>query len=656
MKNLSYFRIDFFKFHLRRLESTKENPQLIKLIKMILDENSDQASFIHETANMFSKVLNEAENEDYFAMPLELNWFLGICYQFGLTSFKPKNALESFESSAALGHAPSQYMLGTLYGTGIKENNEIIVQKDLKKSFSFYKQAADNGSAEAQDVLGHMYLGKAEYLEYSIKKDIKKGLEFFNLASEQGYAPAKYEIAMYYGIGNPEAGIQKDEKVQADYLEQAANLDYAKAEYSLGICYQLGQGRKQNASLALKFQQRAAEHRFPGGLVGLGVLKLLGMDGVPDIKCTEEYFQTAIKINLDGLDGLGALGTACQNLGAIYTKEFYLAKNLKRAILLYQAMAELGVEHATNTLQNYGVQALKDGILYIPPLKEALSFYQKRNDMVLTGFAYQMGLGTPQDLTQAVTCYKEAIQEGQAECYWDLYLCLRMMQWLGMDKVREYFKELYVELQLLEHSDKTKTSFKSQALQCLGFFYEHGAPHFKTDIFKAFECYQKAASIDDSKYIFLKFCDYSHVHAHMHAIDSANKVTHFPTTISELITQYSIEPRKITILPDAGKENKNENVNENSSKKRKENLTPLRDALRKCMSKKDNLLPIPELALRRAAADSKIDIAEKLIEIVNDLDINQPGASGETALMWAEKSKSDRKGEMVSLLKKHMNR
>lgn len=70
----------------------------------------------------------------------------------------------------------------------------------------------------------------------------------------------------------------------------------------------------------------------------------------------------------------------------------------------------------------------------------------------------------------------------------------------------------------------------------------------------------------------------------------------------------------------------------------KRNVTALITVLKQCRtSKNGDGLPDPELAFRRAAATGKLDVLKALLELVKDIDINQPGSeSGKTAIMYAQ--------------------
>lgn len=77
---------------------------------------------------------------------------------------------------------------------------------------------------------------------------------------------------------------------------------------------------------------------------------------------------------------------------------------------------------------------------------------------------------------------------------------------------------------------------------------------------------------------------------------------------------------------------------ENMMNRDVKDLDALIELLKKCQIKKDGqTLPTPELAFRRAAALGSIDMLDKLINLVKDLNINAPGLeSGKTALDFAQ--------------------
>lgn len=75
-----------------------------------------------------------------------------------------------------------------------------------------------------------------------------------------------------------------------------------------------------------------------------------------------------------------------------------------------------------------------------------------------------------------------------------------------------------------------------------------------------------------------------------------------------------------------------------------ENTAEVISVLNQCKTNVDgNQLPAPELALRRAANAGRLDLVQKLVNNVKDLNINEPGpTSGKTALDFAEE-----KGHLV---------
>ena len=86
--------------------------------------------------------------------------------------------------AAEQGDAEAQYMVGKCYLTGEgTEKNKII-------AFRWFKKSAEQGHAKAQYETGRCYLeGKGTEVE---------SLEWYKKAAEQGYAEAQYKVGNAY--------------------------------------------------------------------------------------------------------------------------------------------------------------------------------------------------------------------------------------------------------------------------------------------------------------------------------------------------------------------------------------------------------------------------------------------------------------------------
>ncbi len=80
-------------------------------------------------------------------------------------------------------------------------------QRDFALALSLWKPLADQGSAEAQTLLGAMY-----WQGEGVPRDHTEAARLYLLAAEQGYARAQYNIGFMYGFGE---GIPPQDDGQA---------------------------------------------------------------------------------------------------------------------------------------------------------------------------------------------------------------------------------------------------------------------------------------------------------------------------------------------------------------------------------------------------------------------------------------------------------
>ncbi len=97
-------------------------------------------------------------------------YFLGVCYEFGLGVTKdPKSAFDWYSKSAKQDQSTvGKFALGTYYehSIGIEKNEEMAIQ--------LYIKAADNGHVIAQFNLGNFFS-----LGSYVQKDDKKAFHYF---------------------------------------------------------------------------------------------------------------------------------------------------------------------------------------------------------------------------------------------------------------------------------------------------------------------------------------------------------------------------------------------------------------------------------------------------------------------------------------------
>lgn len=107
-----------------------------------------------------------------------------------------ETALSEWRPLAEQGHADAQNMLGYMYrfGEGLPQ--------DFEQAREWYRRAADQGNATAQNNLGAMYrqgLG--------VSQDYQEAFRWFLRAAEQGNGGAQNHVGLMYYRGE---GVEKD--------------------------------------------------------------------------------------------------------------------------------------------------------------------------------------------------------------------------------------------------------------------------------------------------------------------------------------------------------------------------------------------------------------------------------------------------------------
>ncbi|MBR7629535.1 SEL1-like repeat protein [Aeromonas popoffii] len=229
------------------------------------------------------------------------------------------DAVKWLEKAAELGNRDAQYLLGQRYemGKGVAKrpdiaqrwNDKAAVQQQPdalllqakqalpSNAFAAYQRAANAGSAEAELWLGMAYLAgeqvpadpalgrywlelaaghgshEAEYQLSLLQVDREQQAHWLTLAAEGGVTKAWFELAE----------LQQDqgalEQARASYAK-AAQQGHTAAQYAYGEMLRLGQGGKEDYTLALKQYRLAAQQGDRMAQYRMGTLREKGL-GAP---------------------------------------------------------------------------------------------------------------------------------------------------------------------------------------------------------------------------------------------------------------------------------------------------------------------------------------------------------------------------------------
>lgn len=162
-------------------------------------------------------------------------YFIAMAIMAGDLSGEPSYVFSLFTDAANNGMAEAQNMLGTCYynGYGVDKNSDL--------AFEWYTKSAENGSSNAQYMLGWAYTNASQY---------DGAYHWLKKSAEQGNAYAQKELGILYYWGR---GVVEDNDLAFEWFSKSAKNGYGWGQYWLGSMYQSGYGTNKNREAALKW-------------------------------------------------------------------------------------------------------------------------------------------------------------------------------------------------------------------------------------------------------------------------------------------------------------------------------------------------------------------------------------------------------------------
>ena len=180
-----------------------------------------------------------------------------------------KTELEALQISAQSGQVKSQFHLGILYYTG-----ELPLSQDRVVAAYWLRKAAEQGDADAQELLGTMLSGEGN----GIPVNVDEGFDWLYRAALQGRNGSQYLVGTAYHFG---CGTQKDEAEAIKWFLKAASQNNPQAQTQMGLVFYEGRGMPKDPAIAIKWFRMAAERGSAESALMLGSMLALG-EGTPE--------------------------------------------------------------------------------------------------------------------------------------------------------------------------------------------------------------------------------------------------------------------------------------------------------------------------------------------------------------------------------------
>ena len=158
-------------------------------------------------------------------------------------------AYDYFLKSARAGHPNSQYEIGRYY-----TNGRGPVQGNYETAAVWYKKAANQNNAEAQNMLSLMYSDGL-----GIEKDMRQARLLSEAAVKNGLKGGIAETNLGWWYLTGESGHPRDLQLAHEWNRRGAKAGHANASANLALIYAAGLGRDRDITTSLYCLRKSAE-------------------------------------------------------------------------------------------------------------------------------------------------------------------------------------------------------------------------------------------------------------------------------------------------------------------------------------------------------------------------------------------------------------
>ena len=169
------------------------------------------------------------------------------------TSTKVQGVAPATTEAAVTNIVPAPIPPPKGYSKGVKSH----LAGDFKMALTEWTPVAEQGFAEAQYNLGHMYR-KGQ----GVSQNESTAVKWYTLAAEQGESAAQFNVGLMYQYGE---GVPKNNEVAVKWLTLAAEQGHTFAQYNLGVIYARGQSDLTDYERAYMWSNLSAKNAKTSG-------------------------------------------------------------------------------------------------------------------------------------------------------------------------------------------------------------------------------------------------------------------------------------------------------------------------------------------------------------------------------------------------------
>ena len=376
-------------------------------------------------------------------------WYRRAQYSLVLRDYERRESMSSWgpkfitdividEQFANEGNEIAQMRLGRFYLEG---NDEI--NKDEEKGVEWLKKSAEQGNAEAQELLGNCYMQGT-----GVDKDEKTAAYWHEKAAEQGRTFSQSELVRCYEQG---IGVEINDKIVVKWLEK---LTDAESQFKLAFYYESGSGTYENELKAVEIYQRlVSENNHIGAKYKLA-LRLESGCGI------KKDLTQAIDLYIEILE---TFNSCVVSKAAHWKYQDFLTLESKR----WADGAKFRLDHISQCFE-YGIGVEKNTqeanrlygeVLYNTAMNlKIIDELENKAEKLFALYLNSAEYGHKGAIQQLAICYEKGLgvekNEEKANAYYEILLEKREFQFT--DNIASFYKR---------HDDKTMPESIAQLIQ-----------------------------------------------------------------------------------------------------------------------------------------------------------------------------------------------
>lgn len=215
-------------------------------------------------------------------------------------------------------------------------------EEDLYQAIFWYKKAAEQGDAEAQNHLGFMYEEFGHMYEFGLmgEEGFEQAAYWYRKAAEQGHRDAQFQLSCMYETGK---GVEQDDEPAICWLIKAANQGHAFAQFYFGS----KQEDYHNLKQAFVSYRKAAEQGLAIAQHKLGTIYEHGLGVEQDLERAVFWYRKEAE---------QGDAKSQYKLGLMYANGQLVNQDATQAIYWFRKAAKQGNLRAITQLEQLGIK------------------------------------------------------------------------------------------------------------------------------------------------------------------------------------------------------------------------------------------------------------------------------------------------------------